>query len=82
MASKFERAVKGIEQETPGKDIPKAPRGYRVVREAKTAQTSIVMRESTREALEEIRAELGKSRNDLINTILEEYIDNYYKGGK
>ena len=82
MTTKFEKAVKGLEKETAAADAPKAPRGYRLVREAKSVQTSIVMRASTREALEEIRAELGKSRNDLINTILEEYIDNYYKGGK
>jgi hypothetical protein len=77
--SKFENALKGIEKETPAANAPKAPRGYRIVREGKTFQTSIVMRASTREAIDDIRAELGKSRNDLINTILEEYIENYYK---
>lgn len=82
MVNKFERAVKGIEKETSGKDIPTAPRGYKVVRESKTVQTSVVIRESTREALDDIRVELGKSRNDLINTILEEYIESYYKGAK
>lgn len=82
MTTKFEKAVKGLEKETAAADAPKAPRGYRLVREAKSVQTSIVMRASTREALDDIRAELGKSRNELINDILEEYIERYFKNGR
>lgn len=76
MATKFERAMETKIEKTP---TTAAPRGYKLVREGKTFQTSFVLRQSTREALDDIRAELGKTRNELVNDILEEYIDRYYK---
>lgn len=77
MATKFDKAMTAdIEKQNATAD---APRGYKLVREGKTFQTSFVLRESTRTALDDIRAELGKSRNELVNDILEAYIANYYK---
>lgn len=75
MASKFEKAFKDLEKEA---TTPQAPRGYKLVREAKTTHINILTRPSTREALDEIRAERGQSRNELINDILERYVEEYY----
>lgn len=77
MATKFEKAMAAdLEKQN---TTATAPRGYKLVREGKTFQTSFVLRASTREALDDIRADLGKSRNELVNDILEEYIERYYK---
>lgn len=77
MATKFDKAVTAdIEKQNA---TAAAPRGYKLVREGKTFQTSFVLRESTRIALDEIRAEKGMSRNELANEIFEAYIDEYYK---
>lgn len=77
MASKFEKAMQNLEQEA---TTPAAPRGYKLVREPKTVHVNLLVRASTRDALEEIRSEKGQSRNDLVNEILEKYIESYYNG--
>lgn len=79
--AKFEKAMEKMDgKKTPAADTMTAPRGYQLKREGKTFQTSFVLRQSTREALDEIRIEKGQSRNDLVNDILEAYINDYYKG--
>lgn len=55
----------------------------KVVQESFSKSFSIVVRESTLADLEDITAAGGyKSRNQLINEILEAYIDNYYNEKK
>ena len=78
MASKFEKATERMEQATAAPTAETPRRGYRLIRESKKIPVSILIRESTRDALDEIQAEQGKSRNEIINNILEEYIEKYY----
>ena len=78
MASKFERAFNEIQPEI------KAPEGNKIGwetrREGKSANTSIALRKSVKDALTDIAAEQGISRNELINIVLEDYINNYLEG--
>lgn len=80
MANKFDKAFK--EDLKKEEKIIDVPRGYKLVKEGKTFQTSFVLKQSTREALDTIRSEQGKSRNELVNDILEAYIDNYFREKK
>ena len=51
------------------------PKGYKIKRESKTARTSIVMRPTYLLLLNDVAARKGMSRNDLLNNIIEDYID-------
>ena len=81
MVSKFEKAYQNIEDASRKQTIEKDGVLYILKRESKTKNTSIALRESTKNALDEISAEKGTSRNSLINDILEAYIKNYYSEG-
>lgn len=80
MTTKFERAIQGMEAETP-KGAPEVvvPRGFKIVREPKNVNTALAMRRSSYEIIKEMAAAQGVSRNELINQIVEEYIANNYK---
>ena len=80
MASKFEKAYQEMQPETKPTGTA-IERSYKIVKESKNAQISAVIRPSTKEALTDIAAELGKRRNELINEIFEAYISDYYKEG-
>ena len=72
------------EQETKPRDIDpegaQIPKGYRLVRESKNQRTQILLRPTTKQTLRDMAEEQGKSLNELINSILEDYIDG--KGDK
>ncbi len=52
------------------------PRGYKLKKESKTVRTSIIMRPTYFALLDQLVAESGeKSRNALLNRIVEDYID-------
>ena len=60
----------------PGKtDAPDIPKGYRLVKETKSERMHIMLRPSIKEGLKAKADAQGTSVNDLINSILEEYID-------
>jgi len=80
MASKFEKAFNEMQPEAKQTGT-KLERGYKIVKESKNAQLSAVIRPSTKEALNDIAADQGKKRNELINEIFEAYIKDYYKEG-
>ena len=50
------------------------PKGYKLVRENKSARLQLLIRPSTKEALKEEAAALGISVNDLANNIFEEHL--------
>lgn len=71
----FKKAFDELERgtsETP--NAAEVPEGYVLKRESKTKRTSLVMRPSTFEKLEDLAAKQGKSRNDLLNDIIEDYL--------
>lgn len=63
---------------TPRADDPagaQIPKGYKLVKESKSARTQILLRPATKEALREAAEEQGISLNELINTVLDSYIE-------
>lgn len=67
-----------IEKSEPVKETSTIPKGYRLVKEAKSERTQFLLRPTIKEAIKEAAAERGVSMNDLVNDILDEYIK---KGG-
>lgn len=67
-----------IEKTEPVKETATIPKGYKLVKEAKSERTQFLLRPTTKEAIKEAAAERGVSMNDLVNDILDEYIK---KGG-
>ena len=58
---------------------PKIPAGYKLVPETKSERTQLLFRPTTKDTLREIAAARGISLNDLVNQILEEYIERQGK---
>ena len=56
-------------------DMNSIPRGFRIVKENKSARMQLLVRPSTKDALRRKAAAQGFSMNDLINIILEDYIE-------
>lgn len=66
------------EQRTDKKEVPEGfiiPKGYRLERETKSVRLQLLVRPATKEAIKDLAAAQGLSMNDLINSILEEYIE-------
>ncbi len=71
--------------EEPAKEIPKKeepatpeiviPKGYRLAPETKSQRLQLLLKPSTKETIKEIAFSKGFSVNELINVILEEYIE-------
>lgn len=74
MAKSFEAATEEMEHKTNAPEAVQVPAGYTLKRESKTKRTSLVMRPSAFEKLEDLAAVQGKSRNDLLNEIIEDYL--------
>lgn len=55
------------------------PRGYKLVQESKSARTQILLRPTTKEALRKAAEAQGISLNELINTVLDNYIEGKEK---
>ena len=51
------------------------PKGYKLVRENKSARMQLLVRPTTKEAIKKIADMDGVSMNDLVNSIFEEYIE-------
>ncbi len=51
------------------------PKGYRLEKEHKSARMQLLVRPATKEAIKDLADEQGLSMNDLINEILEEYLE-------
>ena len=61
------------EPEQTGQEVP---RGYKLVKESKSGRINLLVRPSTKEALKEEADRRGISTNELINKILEDYIED------
>ena len=76
MARSFEEATQKMEQiNNPGQA---GKRGYRTIKEGYTTQISATMRQSYKDALDMAAKDRGKTRNKLINEIIESWIDKNY----
>ena len=76
----FEAAFDKVEQknDTPeGEIVERNGELYTLRRESKNKRTSIVMRQSVFEKVEDLAATRGQSRNDLFNEIIEEYLKTH-----
>lgn len=76
---RFERATNAIERDTDEQirnGEGAAQIGYKMQREGKSERLSIIIRPSVKDALDEMAAERGISRNELINIYLESAIEN------
>lgn len=76
--------ISGADREAPEQEEVKdegqqaftIPKGYILTKEPKTERMQILIRPSTKEAIKKAVEEQGyKSMNDLINQILDEYIE-------
>ena len=67
------KAVNADQKETPGGFV--VPKGYRLEKETKSVRLQLLVRPGTKEAIKDLAAQQGLSMNDLINTILEEYLE-------
>ena len=76
----FKKAFDELERgtsETP--NAAEVPAGYVLKRESKTKRTSLVMRPSYFERLEDLAAKRGEKRNELLNQIIEEDLNEHDK---
>ena len=73
----FEQAFNEVERKTDAPAAVEVPEGYTLKRESKNKRTSIVMRQSVFEKIEDLAATRGQSRNDLFNEIIEEYLKTH-----
>lgn len=55
--------------------IIEVPEGYELKRESKTVRTSLVMRPTYFTLLDDVAARKDISRNELMNNIIEKYLD-------
>ena len=51
------------------------PKGYKLVQESKSARTQILLRPTTKETLKAEAEAQGMSLNELVNIIIDEYLD-------
>lgn len=58
----------------------KLPRGYVIKRESKTRRMQILVRPSLRDGVAKAAEEIGISVNDLMNRIMEEYLERRENG--
>lgn len=63
-------------KKTPAVDVPK---GYRLVKEGKSVRMTIIVRPATKEALADEALYQSRSVNDLINEILEKYLERIHR---
>ena len=56
------------------------PTGYRLVKEKKSERLQVLIRPNTKDALKKEAAAQGVSVNDLVNIIIEEYIERERRG--
>lgn len=63
----------------PGSSAPdtgmEIPKGYKLVKESKTTRMQLLMRPLTKQALKRTADAKGVSMNDLVNDIIEEYLE-------
>lgn len=57
----------------------KVPAGYRLQKEYKSERMQLLVRPLTKKLIKEQAAELGLSMNDLVNNILDEYVERNIK---
>ena len=67
------KAVNADQKETPGGFV--VPKGYRLEKETKSVRLQLLVRPGTKEAIKDLAEQQGLSMNDLVNTILEEYLE-------
>ena len=58
------------------------PAGFKLVKESKTARAQLLIRPTTKEALQQIAEEEGTSFNNLINDILDDYVEERGRNGR
>lgn len=65
------------QQEAPqgAQDSFSIPKGYILTKESKTARMALLVRPTTKTALKKIADEQGLSMNDIINQLIEEYLE-------
>lgn len=59
----------------PAQDGAFIPKGYKLVKEPKSARLQLLVRPLTKEGIKRAAEAQGLSMNDLINQILDEYIE-------
>lgn len=62
-------------QEAPAQNAAVIPKGYKLVKEPKSARLQLLVRPLTKEGIKRAAEAQGLSMNDLINQILDEYIE-------
>lgn len=67
------KAVNVDQKETPGGFV--VPKGYRLEKETKSVRLQLLVRPGTKDAIKDLAEQQGLSMNDLVNTILEEYLE-------
>jgi len=89
MASKFSKATRknpadaflSVAQEEPKEEAkapaqdPAIPEGYKLVKESKSVRLQLLIRPTTKKRLKEAADAKKVSVNDLVSTILEDYLE-------
>lgn len=87
MASKFSKATRknpadaflSVAQEEPKEEAkaqdPAIPEGYKLVKESKSERLQLLIRPTTKKRLKVEAIAQGVSVNDLVSTILEDYLE-------
>lgn len=79
-AEMFITAPEGQPEPAPAtQDSFTAPKGYQLIKEYKTERMQIMLRPETKKAVKKAAAAQGLSMNELINQILEEWIEGQGK---
>lgn len=73
---KPKRATKKKDEAPEGYDVPK---GYRLAKELKSERLQLLVRPTTKEELKKAAQAQGISVNDLINNLLDEYVERQGK---
>lgn len=71
----FMSAPEAPEAPQKAQDGANVPKGYVLVRESKSARMQLLVRPTTKEALRRAAGAQGLSVNDLVNQILDNYIE-------
>lgn len=53
------------------------PKGWKLLRESKTERLQLLIRLTTKNDMRRVAAEQGRTLNDLVNEILENYVKDY-----
>lgn len=78
-ADMFFSSVK-MQQEAPqGQNNFTVPKGYKLTKESKSVRMTILIRPTTKEALQRVTDSQGISMNELINQLIENYLEGQGK---